>query len=365
MKNKVILLAAAGLLSLAACNKKDDNNGSATTDFNTLKTKVLADFTNNVAVAGYSDLKTSADDLYAKLQTLNNSATDANLSAARDAWKKMRGTWEQCEGFLFGPVEDNDYDPNMDTWPTDYNQMDSLMANASAFTVADVQNYTLSLRGYHPIEYVIFGKDGNKTAADLTAKEKEYMMALAEDLKNTCTSLYSSWSAAPENYAQQVITAGAGSTKYTKKQDVYLAIIGGMMDICEEVGTSKMKDPYDAYLTEPALAAFLVESPYAGTSIADFKNNLIGLQNVYLGTYNGKSGLGLKDLVAAKNKSLDNNIQTKIAVAVSSFDNITLPYGQAIAAQRTQIQATMAALDDLKNTLENDLEPFIKTNITD
>lgn len=363
MKNKVILLAVAGLLSLAACNKKDDNN--TTTDFSTLKTTVLADFTNNVALPGYGDLKTYSEDLYTKLQTLNTSTTDANLTAARDAWKKMRGTWEQCEGFLFGPVEDNDYDPNMDTWPTDYNQMDSLMAHASSFTVADVQNYTLSLRGYHPIEYMIFGKNGNKVAADFTAKEKEYMMALAEDLKNTCTALYQSWSAAPENYAQQVMKAGAGSTKYATKREMYDAIVDGMAGICDEVGNGKMKDPYEAYLVDPVTAGYTVESPYAGTSVADFKNNLIGLQNVYMGTYNGKNGLGLKDLVAAKNKSLDNNIQAKIAIAVSSFDNITAPYGQAIATQRTQIQATMAALNDLQALLEGDLKNFVTQNITD
>jgi len=364
MKNKIILLAAASFLSLTACNKKDDNNSTAT-DFNTLKTTVLADFTNNVALPSYGDLKTASDDLYAKLQTLNTSTNDANLTAAREAWKKMRGTWEQCEGFLFGPVEDNDYDPNMDTWPTDYNEMDSLLSHASSFTVADVSGYQLSLRGYHPIEYMIFGKDGNKTAADLTAKEKEYIIALAEDLKNTCTALYTSWSAAPENFAQQVIKAGNGSTKYTTKKEMYKVIVDGMAGICDEVGNGKMKDPYETYLTDPTLAPYGVESPYAGTSVADFKNNLIGLQNVYMGTYNGKTGLGLKDLVAAKNKSLDNNIQSKIAIAIASFDNITLPYGQAIATQRTQIQATMTALNDLQALLEGDLQAFVTQYITD
>lgn len=362
MKNKFLFVAAtAGLIGLGACHK-DDSSSTPTVDFATAKQQVLTDFTNNVALSGYKDLNDAANTLYNSLSTLNSNPTDANLAATQTAWKNMRGIWEKCEGFLFGPVEDNDYDPNMDTWPTDYVQMDSLLTNNSSFTAADVKNYTLSLRGYHPIEYMIFGKDGNKHAADLTAAQKSYMMALAEDLKTTCSDLYQSWSAAPENFAQAVMTAGNGSAKYAKKQEVYIAIIDGMSDICDEVGTGKMKEPYDAYQTN---GADLVESPYSGTSITDFKNNLIGLQNVYLGQYNGKTGLGLKDLVAAKNKALDNKIQSQITAAINSFDNITDTYGKAITTQRTQIQATMAALATLNTTLEDELKPFVIQYITD
>ena len=95
----------------------------------------------------------------------------------------MRETWEQCEGFLFGPVEDNDYDPNMDTWPTDYTQMDSLLASTNPLEVSDIQNLTLSLRGYHPIEYIIFGDHGSRKAADITARQKKYMISFANKLK--------------------------------------------------------------------------------------------------------------------------------------------------------------------------------------
>jgi len=356
MKSKILLFAAALTITAAACNKKDDNNG--TTDFNTAKQEVLNDFTNKIAVAGYKDLDDAAVNLYNKIDALNTNATDANLTAAKDAWKSMRAVWEQCEGFLFGPVEDNDYDPNMDTWPTDYTQMDSLLTSSNNLELADIQAATLSLRGYHPIEYIIFGDHGNRTAASLTARQKKYMVSLATDLKNTCHALYISWTENPVNYAQVVITAGSGSAKYTRKQEVFLAIVGGMTDICEEVGEGKMKEPFDTQ--DPAI----VESPYSGNSLVDFKNNIIGLQNVYLGKYK-EQGMGLKDLVAAKNKALDNKIQSQMAAAIGSFDNITVPFEQAIISQRVQVQSAMTALGTLKATLEDELKPFIIQYITD
>ena len=61
--------------------------------------------------------------------------TDANLTAAQTSWKNLRNVWEQCEGYLFGPVEDNEYDPQMDTWPTDANEFDSLLSSNNALGV--------------------------------------------------------------------------------------------------------------------------------------------------------------------------------------------------------------------------------------
>ena len=136
------------------------------------------------------------------------------------------------------------------------------------------------------------------------------MVSLSADLMNTCNALYLSWAGAPENF-REVINAGNGSTKYASKKEVYMALAGGLIDICEEVGEGKMKEPFDA--RDPSI----VESPYSGNSAIDFKNNIIGIRNVYMGLNGGK---GLKDIVAAKNKSLDNTLQSLINAAINSFD---------------------------------------------
>lgn len=353
---KKITIALAALFAFNACNKSESVNN--TTDFNTLKTTVLSDFTTHVAVASYKDLNDGAINLYNSLQTLNTNPTETNLLAARQAWKDMRSVWEQCEGFLFGPVEDNSYDPNMDTWPTDYVQMDSLLASSQSLALTDIQNITLSLRGFHPIEYIIFGDHGSRTAASLTARQKTYMISLAEDLKNNCQALYTSWTENPVNFANEVKTAGAGSQKYAAKKEVYFAMAEGLIGICEEVGEGKMKEPFDSM--DPSI----VESPYSGNSLLDFKNNIIGLQNVYLGKYK-TDGVGLNDLVAAKNKALDQKIQTQITAAINSFDNITVTYEEAIISQRVQAQQVMQTLGTLKTTLDNELKPFILQYITD
>ncbi len=129
-----------------------------------------------------------------------------------------------------------------------------------------------------------------------------------------------------------------------------------MQGICEEVGEGKMKEPFDA--RDPKI----VESPYSGNSTTDFKNNIIGLQTVYLGR-NGS--LGISNLVSLRNKSLDTKIKSQITAAINSFDNITKPFEQAILNQRSQVQQTMDAINTLNETMEEELLPFIQQQVKD
>ncbi len=317
---------------------------------------VLNDFTDDIAIDQYAELTNSANDLNTKIAALNTDATEANLSATRDAWKSLRTVWEQCEGFLFGPVEDNEYDPQMDSWPTDANQFDSLLSSTNPLELTDIEALPYNLRGFHPVEYLIFGEDGNKPASSFTARQKKYMISATADIVNICNSLYSSWTDGSTDFARQVKTAGSGSTVYLTKQEVFMAIVGAMQGICEEVGDGKMKEPFDA--RDPKI----VESPYSGNSTTDFRNNITGLQTVYLGR-NGSAGI--TNLVALRNKSLDTKLKSQMSAAINSFDNITENFEDAILDQRLQVQQTMDAISTLNETIENELLPFIQQQVKD
>jgi putative iron-regulated protein len=352
MKNTLTSIIIT-VIFFAGCHKADTDTPDI---FPATEQTVINDFIDDVAVTQYSDLVNAANNLNTKITALNSDATDANLTNAQDAWKSLRTVWEQCEGFLFGPVEDNDYDPQMDTWPTDANQFDSLLNSNNDLKLTDIEALAYNLRGFHPVEYLIFGEHGNKKASDLTARQKKYMLSAATDIVNICNSLYASWTEAPTNFARQVKTAGTGSIVYSTKQELFIAVVSAMQGICEEVGEGKMKEPFDARDSK------IVESPYSGNSTLDFKNNITGLQTVYLGR-NGSSGIST--LVSLRNKSLDNKIKSQITAAINSFDNITLPFEQAIINQRSQVQQTMDAVNALNQTIEEALLPFIQQQIKD
>ena len=365
--NRILFSSTITLsLFLGACSKSS-NSGASTESFTSVETDVINAFVKTTALPQYDSLVSTGTALNTAITTLNSNPTAANLQAAQTAWRSMRTVWERCEGFLIGPVEAYDYDPNSDTWPTDYHQMDSLLASSNTLTVSDVQNLPQTLRGYHPIEYLIFGVGGTRTVSDLDTRHMQYLVSLSSDLlSNDVSPLLNSWISAPVNYSQVILTAGTGSTVYKTKQAFFLDIVGdnGMAGICNEVGEQDQSGKmYNPYINKDST---LTESPYSGTSLADFKNNIIGLQQVYMGLNGGK---GLKDLVAAKNTSLDAQIQSAITSAVNSFDNISgltnERYEEAIFDKRGQVLQTMTTLNSLQTLLANDLTNFVKQYVQD
>jgi putative iron-regulated protein len=360
---KIFIPAMLVAMLCSGCTKEKDNG--TTTDFNALKDAAISDFVNKIALPGYADLKIKAETLNDAVVSLNNNTNEINLEASKAAWKDMRSTWEKCEGYLFGPVEDSEYDPETDTWPVNFNDLNALLASNQPLGVSDIEALSSrALKGYHPIEYILWGVSGNRTASTLTAREKEYIVSLSVHLETQATLLYNSWHPDAGNYAAVFLNAGKGSTVYPKKQDAFISITDGLLAICEEVAEGKMKEPYDAAAINPAAGAQIVESPFSGNSATDFLNNIRGAYQVYQGKFN-EDGNGLEDLVKAKNSSLDLELQQKFNAAIGSFNAITLPYEDAIASQRIQCLNCMNAINDLAAAIENKLKPFVIQTITD
>jgi putative iron-regulated protein len=357
MKGTIITTLCIATLAIAGC-KKESTNNNITADA-TLEQSVLTDFAAVVANPNYQEIQAKALILNNAIIAFNTTPTDANLVAAQVAWKNTRAAWESCEGFLFGPVEDFSYDPTMDDWPVNKVDLDALIASANPLQVSDIDALETSLKGFHAIEYIIFGVGSSQKAANVTAREKLYLASLGQSLYNTTTQLRNSWDPAEGNFTAQVVNAGKGSTRYTTRLDFFKALVGSMADICNEVSSEKMQKPL------AAKDSTLDESSFSHNSVTDFKNNITGVLNAYKCQYGGKSGHSLSELVASKNTSLDNKIQSQINTAIASFNGITVTYEKAIYTQQNQIKTVQAAINTLQATIEGDLATFIETNVKD
>ncbi len=357
MRKLIIASVISVFFAAVSCKKETSNNIEGRT---TTEAEVLTDFANVLVNPNYEDIELKAHNLNNAVLTLNASTNDANLATARNAWREVRSAWEKSEAFLFGPVEDFNYDPTMDTWPVNKVDMDSLLTNSSnPLSLSDIETLTESLKGFHPIEYMLFGVGGSKVAADFSAREKLYMVSLTQSLYNTTIALRASWDVnQSSNFTNELIKAGNGSTRFTTRKDAFIAIVTAMAGICDEVAGGKMEEPLAAQ------DSTLEESQFSHNSTADFKNNITGIQNAYLCQYMN-DGHGLNELVAATNLSLDNTLKAQISIAINSFNAISSNYGAAIYTQQIQIHNAQDAINALKTTLEGDLMNFIQTNIKD
>lgn len=353
------LLLSTGIMS---CNK-NDGGSNVSDDFVTMEKTVTQDFGQDIAFATYTDLKTAGENLSTTVNAFADQPDASKLEAAKTAWRNMRATWEQSEGFLFGPVEDNNYDPVTDTWPTDLNEMDSLLASESnPLDSNSMDALPYSLRGYHPLEYMLWGKNSAKTVSEFTDRQKTYMRSLAYDIKKQVTANYDEWAG---GFLTQVTTTGQGGTYFKSYLDLFNNMNEGMIGICNEVGKS---DEGSGKIWEPFSAdgghgdSTLVESPYSENSMTDFKNNITGAYYVYIGKYKSQE-TGLSNLVQMYDKNLDLEIKNKFQTAISSFNGVNVSFEQALSSQREQLQNIIDAIGAVRDELDDKLKPFLQEHI--
>lgn len=348
-------------LSFAAASCSDDNTTDPG-DTSAPGVDVLAAYADNVVVPTYELLAERAAVLHDAALAVQAEPTEANLAAAAQAWVDAREPWEQSEGFLFGPVDTYGYDPAMDSWPLNRTDLDAVLASSDALTPEYVGSLATELRGFHAIEYVLFGQDRSGAVADLDARTLEYLVALTADLANVADALALSWvqpSADFGAYRDVIATAGdATNTAYPSVSAGIQELVNGMSVILDEVANGKIADPFDNRDPE------LVESQFSFNSEDDFANNVRSVQNAYTGdcAVCGTTGPGLDAWVQSVDAELDGRIKAQIEAAIAAVLAMPDPFRDAITdpANDALITAAQAALLELDATIRNDLLPLVQ-----
>lgn len=321
-----------------------------------LESEIIYDYSHKVCKKSYQMLAEAIAILDSKIDALISNPTQTNLIDCQNQWKEARRIWEKTESWLFGPVSTDDIDPKIDTWPVDFNRLDSIINGTVDITPNFIENSEFALKGFHPIEYLIFGKGGNRQVGQLKPRELTFLKALSTNLKNQTNSLYLSWSETGGNYISQLLNAGS-STDYPTKLSLFEEKVNAMIGICDEVANGKMGE----VLTQ--LDSNLEESPFSKNSLIDFTNNIKGVKSVYLCQFEGEDGKGLEDFVKKHNLSLNTRIQQKMEVSIAYLNNISVPFGLAIYTQPIQVQNAIDAINSLKDELETGLLPLVQLHI--
>ncbi len=381
------------------------SGGASTTSTNTGTTPTgtvslnARSIINNVAdaiiVQTYRNLNSAAAALLTAVQALaTGGATEAELDEAQAKWKAARVPWEQSEGFLFGPVDSLGIDPAIDSWPLNTADLVAFLASRPNPTQADIENAGDDLRGFHAMEYLLFGDgidDNDKAASELTYAEINYLVALAQAFKNHTQALESAWTKdfnGKGPFVNLLKNPGAaGNTTYASQGAVIQELVNGIVTIADEVANAKIAEPLGNSLASADTSK--VESQYAWNSLTDFHDNIQSILNVYTGKLGYKPGTdsisdtlnGLYAFVLKHDSTLANRVLSEIITAQQKIalikgdgnPNSTVisgtakPFRQQIkdAAGRVLIEDAQKAVNTLFATLKNDVRPLVaKTQFT-
>ncbi|MEO7176247.1 MAG: imelysin family protein [Saprospiraceae bacterium] len=343
---KLSILSSILILSIGCGDETTEPSG----DYKAVITNV----SNDVILKTYEDLFNKTESFVTTLNTLYISPTGLNLDAARQAWRDARVPWEQSEGFLFGPVDQKGIDPSIDSWPVNQPDLEAVLNSPNALTKTYIDGLDGTLKGFHTLEFLLFGPTGNKDISTFTPRQIEYLKACAESLHGATQELYFSWTPEQQNYVDNLLKAGEpGNSVYPSQKSVLQEFVNGMISIADEVANGKINDP----LVQQNVS--FEESRFSANSKQDFADNIRSIRNAYLGTFNTSSGLGLSSVISANNVALDVKVRQHIDAAINAIEAIPGTFTTAIFNDKSSVEYAQEQVRALQAVLESEVLPLI------
>ncbi len=368
----VLFAAVAVVGTVSSC--KPEN--TVTDENATLKQNILNTYVESVVAPTYTNLANATQTLCEQLTDLRNHPTQAKLDAACETFLSARAYWEKSEAFLFGPAGDFGIDPHIDSWPLDEAAFNNTMNNQSQLARLDAEDGDQyagtyigeGALGFHAIEYIIFSEGSPKNIANITENELIYVKAVAGDLRNKCFQLEVSWlgdkaaashvarmeeleynvtvGGGENSYGENMVNAGKPGSTYASLTAAIMEIVNGASTIVDEVGTKKIGMPYFGEDIS------YIESPYSRTSITDFYDNIISVQNAYYGGVEDSrhETISVHALLSKLDADVDADIAAKITAALEAIHNMKAPF--ALNYSDASAKAAIDALDALTKALE-------------
>jgi putative iron-regulated protein len=324
--------------------------------------QILRDFAAQVVVPNNRYFAQRASNLSKSIDAFTAAPSAQTLAGAQGAWVEARAAWEQTECFGFGPTTSLGYDGALDTWPVNETDFKALLKSGEPLTAGSVSKMKDTEKGFHVIEYFLFGQGKSRKPGDLAPRDLKYLQLLGADFAKVAADLTASWSKGvegnPAAYQQVFATAGdSGNATYPTVQAGAQEMIQGMLDSLDEVANEKLSKPLKE--KNPKLA----ESRFSLNTLTDMQSNLQGAQNVYLGSFPDAktSGKGLSAHVAQVNPVLDDAVKQKFKAAAESLRKIPAPFETAILDPKAvdSIEAAQAAINAVHKAIEQDVKPLV------
>ena len=379
---KPLAVALLATMTLASCEKENTIDTPAVDNAQQAQA-IAAQFVDHTVAPTYSALAAKAELLASQLAALKANPTDAGVREACETFLAAREQWEKSEAFLFGAAGDYGVDPHIDSWPLDEDAFNTLMNSPAMLEALDAEDGDVvagerlgnALLGFHGIEYILFRNGQPRSANAITADQWKYVVAVAGDLRNRCYQLEVGWigDAAPAShiaklddlemqytvaggeysYGENMKNAGQAGSTYGTRTAALMAIVQGCSDIADEVGSSKI---YAAWHGEDVT---YIESPYSYMSITDFHNNIISIQNAYMGGVEGQrdESKSLHNYVKNLNAGLDTKVTSAISNALAKIDAMPAPFalhysepanGEAVEACTALSEALDEVIDAIR-----------------
>lgn len=337
-----------------------------------------ADAVNNysaVVLASYQSSRSAVVELDVALTTLVDTPSEANLTAAREAWLAARIPYLQTEVYRFydGPIDGDGGDPEglINAWPMDEQTVDYVDGMPSAGRIND-NSFAITPQnlvdangeggdadvatGWHPIEFLLWGQDltapdarmpGQRPATDFDTEPSadrrgSYLITLIDLLVEHMDELIAEWE-----------SSGAYRTEFeaAEPQEGLRRILTGMIVLSGfETAGERLQAALDRGDQEEEHSCF------SDNTHNDMLYNVIGVRNVWRGEFGTTSGVGIRAVVEELDSDLATRLDDRINESVRLAEALQPPFDLEIQPGNTEGNARVQALIDSLLAQEDLLE---------
>jgi putative iron-regulated protein len=365
------IVTALGCGALWGCGGDDDGERPSLP----VETHEAIETYSQIVLASYTDSLAAAEDLKTAVEALVEAPSQATLDDAREAWLDSREPYLQTEVYRFygGPI-DNDDGPEglINAWPMDEQHVDYIDGAPEAGIIndldIDIDGDELEARnedpgekdistGYHAIEFLLWGQDfnddgpgdrpftdyvvGDGGTAENQERRGQYLIAVTDLLIGHLEDLVAAWEGAEDEDSDTY----AHEFHELPNAESMRNILTGMTILSSfETGGERVQAALDANEQEEEHSCF------SDNTHRDMIQDIVGIQNVWLGSYDGLTtattveGTGIDEIVASANETLADEITDAIQESLDAANALVPPFDQEIAAGNTAGNARVRAL---------------------
>ncbi len=363
----VLLVLVGGLVAACGGGGPDDD----------LKQDVVRNYADG-AHAMYSTSLASAEALDAAIDRFIASPSEVRLDAAKRAWLLARDDYGPTEIYRFyeGPIDNEEDGPEglVNAWPLDEAYIDyvegdpdaGIINNPGDFPVIDA-DLIVSLNeeggeenvstGWHAIEFLLWGQDMNDDGPGLRPVEdyttnanadrrSTYLATASDVLVRHLRNMVDAWAPGDSgNYRAEFLGVDP--------DEAITRLITGIGEMSRgELAGERMTVAYEARSQEDEHSCF------ADNTTADIIANAYGVWLVYTGDYGTVNGPGVRDLIAAEDEELAQQLEDEIRKSVALARAIPAPFDQHLREGvsdadpgRQAVLNTIVALEDQTDTI--------------
>lgn len=324
------LLAAVlffGIILIGSC-KKDTTDPNENDDFD--QKEMLMNYADNLIVPSYQRVADAIVQFNSALIIFEQAYSVSSLEIVQQKWDELYTTWMLANGYNFGPAGEEGIKKRLveeiSTFPVDTTGVNTHIASLdTAFT-----DFSRDTRGLLAIEFLIFSRQKTNaqlvTTFQLDANRVLYLKALVNKVQAQVGDVLTQW----QSGYRDAFVDNTGTSVGSSVSMMYNEFVRSF----EIIKNFKLGIPLGKKAGQVGVEPDKVEALFSENSFKYIKENILAVENNWLGKSNSADGLGWKEYIESATggaglidgtQTQQNNIATALASVtqtVSMFDQI-------------------------------------------